>query len=46
MNFRQLDKFLDARRFPADFWACMEAADRAYAQRDPRLIEWPTGSLL
>ena len=30
VSFTQLDKLLDARRFPADFWAAVNEADRAF----------------
>jgi len=47
-SFAELDKMLEARRYPADFWACVQAAD---AERDhlgdheqPRLTSWPHGA--
>jgi hypothetical protein len=48
LSFAELDKAVDARRYPADFWACVHAAD---AERDhlgdheqPRLTLWPGGA--
>lgn len=44
LTLYQLDTLLHARMRPADFWACVDAADAAYAAGDPDvLIEWPTG---
>lgn len=47
VSFGQLNTLLKARRFPADFWACVSAADSA---RDhlgdhevPRMTPWPNG---
>jgi hypothetical protein len=35
---------LDGRSFPADFWACVNAADEAFAAGNADvLIEWPSG---
>jgi hypothetical protein len=48
VSFGELDSLLDARGYPADFWACVHAADR---ERDrlgdyeqPRMTEWPNGA--
>jgi hypothetical protein len=42
-----LDTLLDARRVPADFWACVEAADAAFMAGDrDAVIEWPTARRL
>lgn len=48
LSFAELDKLVDARRYPADFWACVHAAD---AERDhlgdheqPRITSWPSGA--
>ena len=44
VTLRQLDSLLQARSMPADFWACVDAADAAYSDGDQAvLIEWPTG---
>jgi hypothetical protein len=40
----QMDAALDGRSFPADFWACVNAADEAFAAGNTDvLIEWPSG---
>jgi hypothetical protein len=40
----QLDAVLDGQSFPADFWACVNAADEAFvAGNTDVLIEWPSG---
>jgi hypothetical protein len=40
----QLDAALDGRSFPADYWACVNAADEAFvAGNTDVLIEWPSG---
>jgi hypothetical protein len=42
-----LDTLLDARRYPADFWACVQAADRAFKAGDLQAVfEWPSGRRL
>ena len=48
LSMGKLDELVDARRFPADFWAAVHAADW---QRDhqgnyeePRMISWPEGT--
>ena len=48
LSFAELDKVVDARRHPADFWACVQAVD---AERDhlgdheqPRITSWPSGT--
>lgn len=38
-----LDRLLHARRHPADFWAVVNEADRAFGEADPSWIEFPTG---
>lgn len=39
-----LDTLLEGGRFPADFWACVHAADRAFKAGDrDAVFEWPTG---
>jgi hypothetical protein len=44
VTLHQLDSLLQARAMPADFWACVDAADAAYTAGDRDvLIEWPTG---
>lgn len=30
----ELDRLLDARRYPADFWAAVESADLAFSEGD------------
>jgi hypothetical protein len=37
-----LDRLLDRRRFPADFWAAVHEADRAFGEGDSSWIEFPT----
>ena len=39
----QLDRLLDARRFPADFWAAIQSADSAFDEGDQSWIEFGTG---
>lgn len=34
LTMRELDDLLDARRFPADFWAAVHSADAAFDQGD------------
>lgn len=42
-----LDSLLNARRMPADFWACVDAADRAFAAGDTvTRVEWPSSRLV
>ena len=44
MTRRQLDDLLEARRFPADFWAAIQSADDAYNEGDQQSwIESGTG---
>ena len=40
VSFGQLDTLLDGRKYPADFWACVHAADEA-AGCD--VTVWPSG---
>src|SRR6478752_2579246 len=39
----ELDKMLDARKYPADVWACMQTADDAWTAGDDSFLEWPSG---
>ena len=39
----RLDGLLDARKWPADYWATVRAADSAFAEGDRSLIAWRTG---
>jgi hypothetical protein len=34
LTIRELDELLDARRFPADFWVAVHAADAAFDEGD------------
>jgi hypothetical protein len=44
VTLHQLDSLLEGRAVPADFWACVDAADLAFSAGDlDVLIEWPTG---
>ena len=43
VSFSELDRLLDARRWPADFWAAVEEAERASLASDPSWIESGTG---
>ena len=44
MTLHQLDALLGARSTPADFWACVNAADAAFAAGDTDArFEWPSG---
>lgn len=39
-----LDRLMKGRQYPADYWACVEAADAAHAVGDLNaVVEWPTG---
>jgi predicted kinase len=38
-----LDRRLDARHNPADFWAAVHEADRAFDEGDSCWVEFPTG---
>jgi len=40
VSFGRLDTLLDGRKYPADFWACVHAADEA-AGCD--VTVWPSG---
>ena len=40
---RELDALLYARRWPADYWAAVEAANSAFAEQDDSWIEFPSG---
>lgn len=41
----RLDKLLDRRAYPADFWACVKAADDAWESGEPDArINWPEGT--
>ena len=42
----RLDDLLDARRWPADYWATLRAADGAHSDGDRSLICWATGQRL
>ncbi|MDR0341598.1 MAG: hypothetical protein LBI49_00525 [Nocardiopsaceae bacterium] len=43
LSLRELDVLLNGRAYPADFWACVHAADEAFARGDhDSLIEWPS----
>lgn len=42
----RLDELLDARRWPADYWAMLRAADGAHSDGDRSLISWATGQRL
>lgn len=48
VSFGALDKLVDARRYPADFWACVHAADserdRLGDGEEPRMTWWPNGT--
>lgn len=48
VSFRELDKLLDARHCPADFWACVHAADserdHAGDHEKPRMTAWPNAT--
>lgn len=45
VSFSELDKLLDGRHFPADFWACVHAADywrdHLGDHEDPTITSWP-----
>jgi len=42
-----LDTLFDARKYPAEFWACVAAADRAFKSGDTEAVfEWPIGRRL
>ena len=44
LSLHRLDVLLDGRRHPADFWACVAAADEAFAAGETgAFIEWPSG---
>ena len=44
VTMKDLDALLDARRYPADFWAAVHAADAAFAEGDRQSwIEFGTG---
>jgi len=38
-----VDSWFDARRFPADFWATIDAAAASFREGDPRFIRFATG---
>lgn len=41
----RLDKLLDGRAYPADFWACVKAADDAWESGElDAWINWPEGT--
>lgn len=43
----RLDTMLDARRWPADFWAVLAEVDRTFdGGDDGTIIDWPTGQAL
>jgi hypothetical protein len=44
MWFWDLDRLLDGRHYPADFWAVVHEADRAFGEGDPSWIKYPHGS--
>ncbi len=48
VSFGELNSLLGARRNPADFWACVHAADEDRdhlgAQEQPRMTSWPNGT--
>lgn len=42
---RELDRLLGGRAYPADYWACVKAADDAWESGGPDIwIEWPSGT--
>lgn len=44
MTLAELDNRLEARRFPADYWATVNAANEAFnADEAGVAIEWPIG---
>jgi hypothetical protein len=47
VSFSGLDTLLDVGRYPADFWACIQAADQAFKSGDREAVfEWPGGQRL
>lgn len=48
VSFGELDELVNARRFPADFWACVHAADwerdHLGDHEQPRMTSWPNGT--
>lgn len=46
-DLARLDTMLDARRWPADFWAVVAEVDRIYDGGDDwTIIDWPTGQAM
>lgn len=49
VSLGELDSLLDARRYPADFWACVHAADEERGhlgdREQSRMTSWPSGRL-
>lgn len=47
VSLQDLDRLLDAGRFPADFSTCVAAADEAFESGDrDAVFEWPSGRRL
>ena len=47
VSLHGLDTLLEGGRFPADFWACVKAADSAFKAGDrDAVFEWPSGRRL
>lgn len=47
VTLQGLDTLLDGGRFPADYWACVHAADDLFKSGDrDGVVEWPSGRRL
>lgn len=45
VTLQGLDTLLDGSRFPADFRACVQAADELFKAGDRKgVVEWPSGN--
>jgi len=42
VSLSQLDRMVDARKYPADFWACVPAADDAWTAGGGSFLQWPS----
>jgi len=43
VSLRDIDTMVGASKYPADFWACVQAADDAWSTGDDSFLQWPSG---
>lgn len=45
VSLRDLDRMVDGRKCPADFWAGVHAADNAWRTGHAAALVWPSGEV-